>query len=433
MDRRKNAAYSASGATPDDTWLFAQAVLGNPIPDPSAAARRARADREQLEWLALISDEHEGKLRALLREEAEARELLRRRERFSEDWTSQEQWDPSKHPRQGGPPNAGWFASTGNGGGSGGGAGRSGLIDGPNEDDRRAPPQDMLDLAHAWWHTKKALQQSRRDIENLPGRIANERAQVGSGGRYAYIHTQNLAKAEQDLETARSLVPRFEQQLTDLHQQYRDSGYDDVDYTRMSPGEHWVGGKGIERVGHAVASGGSPAGPRPAGDEFDVALAAPAVLGLGKAVIANALRKVPGRLGSTVDEFVAKLPRSSTPTTTAANQYEIERTGAYNYTVSGGGAKFEIDGYRSSTILEAKHVGNAKTSPYVPGSSCPEAVRTKILKEVRDELRRARTIIESRSTPFKNVEIITNSPDAKRFFEGLLKEMRVPGNVRVEP
>ncbi len=293
MDRYENTAYSA-GASPDDTWLFVQAVLGNRIPDPSVAARRARADREQLEWLALISDEHEGKLRALLREEAEARELLRRRERFSEDWTSQEQWDPSKHPRQGGPPNAGWFASTGGGGGSSGGAGRSGLIDGPNEDDRRAPPQDMLDLAHAWWQTKKALHQSRRDIENLPGRVASERAQVGSGGRYAYIHTQNLAKAEQDLETAKSLVPRLEKQLGDLHQQYRDSGYDDVDYTRMSPGEHWVGGKGIENVGQAVAKGGSPAGPRPTGDEFEVvsaALAGPAVLGLGKAVLGRALAK----------------------------------------------------------------------------------------------------------------------------------------------
>jgi hypothetical protein len=310
------------------------------------------------------------------------------------------------------------------------------LIDGPNENDRRAPPREMLDLAHAWWQTKEALQQARRDMENLPARIANERAQVGTGGRYAYIHTQNLANAERDLETARSLSPQLEKQLSDLRQQYRDSGYDEVDYTKMNPGEHWVGGKGIENVGQAVAKSGSPAGLKPTGVEVDAAsaiLAGPAILGLGKAVLGKALRQVPGKLGSSVDEFVAKLPRKPTPTNTAASQYEIKHTGAYNYKVSGGGAKFEIDGYRGSTILESKHVGNAKTSPYVPDSSCPEAVRTKVLKEVRDELRRARTIIESRSTPFKGVEIITNSPNAKRFFEGLLKEMRVPGNVRVEP
>lgn len=228
-------------------------------------------------------------------------------------------------------------------------------------------------------------------------------------------------------------MPRLEKQLGDLHQLYRDSGYDEIDYTRMSPGEHWVGGKGIENVGQAVAKGGSPGGPTPTGIEFDIALAAPAILGLGKAVLATALRKVPGNLGSTVDEFVAKLPRSSTPTTTAANQYEIKHTGAYNYTVSGGGAKFDIDGYRSSTILDTKHVGNPRKSPYVPGSSCPEAVRSKILNETRDELVRARKIFESGSTPFKSIEIITNSPDAKRFFEGLLKEMRVPGSVQVKP
>jgi hypothetical protein len=134
-----------------------------------------------------------------------------------------------------------------------------------------------------------------------------------------------------------------------------------------------------------------------------------------------------------VDEFVKKLPRSSTPTATAANQYEIKHTGPYNHTVSGGGADFDIDGYRGSTILEAKHVGNAASSPYVPGSSCPQAVRDRIVNGVRSELARARTIPASGDTPFKNIEIITNSPQAKEFFEGLLKEMRVPGNVRIDP
>jgi hypothetical protein len=130
---------------------------------------------------------------------------------------------------------------------------------------------------------------------------------------------------------------------------------------------------------------------------------------------------------------VGKLPRSSTPRTTAAGQYEIKHTGPYNYTVSGGGAKFDIDGYRGSTILEAKHVGDSKISPYVPGSSCPKAVRDKIVEGVRSELGKLRTIIESGSTPFNDVEIVTNSPDAKKLFGGLLKEMRVPGNVRLEP
>jgi hypothetical protein len=52
---------------------------------------------------------------------------------------------------------------------------------------------------------------------------------------------------------------------------------------------------------------------------------------------------------------------------------------------------------------------------------------------VRREFAKLRTIIESRSTPFKEVEVITNSPEAKTFFEALLKEVGVPGKVRVEP
>jgi hypothetical protein len=134
-----------------------------------------------------------------------------------------------------------------------------------------------------------------------------------------------------------------------------------------------------------------------------------------------------------IDEFVKKLPRTATPTATAANQYEIKHTGPYNYTVSGGGAKFDIDGYRGSTILEAKHVGNVRTSPYVPGSSCPEAVRAEIAERIRRQLRKVRTIVESGSTPFKDVEIITNSPRAKKFFEGLLKEVGAPGRVILKP
>jgi hypothetical protein len=134
-----------------------------------------------------------------------------------------------------------------------------------------------------------------------------------------------------------------------------------------------------------------------------------------------------------VDAFVDKLPRKLTPTKSAANQYEIKHTGPYNYTISGGGESFNIDGYRGGTILEAKYAGKPAESPYVPGSSCHEPVRRAILGDVREELRKARTIIESGATPFKSVEIVTNIPEAKELFEGMLKQSGVAGTVRVEP
>jgi hypothetical protein len=120
-----------------------------------------------------------------------------------------------------------------------------------------------------------------------------------------------------------------------------------------------------------------------------------------------------------------------TPTKTAANQYEIAHTGPHNYSVSGGGAEFDIDGYQGTTIVEAKHVGDVKSSPYVPGSSCYEPVRTKALNDARDELQRVRTIIRSGETPFNSIEIITTTPESKALFERMLKESGVRGTVRL--
>jgi hypothetical protein len=132
-----------------------------------------------------------------------------------------------------------------------------------------------------------------------------------------------------------------------------------------------------------------------------------------------------------IDTRLARYPRRSTPTKTAANQYEIAHTGPYNYTIFGRGHSFEIDGYRGTTILEAKHVGDFKSSPYVPGSKIPDVIRQRILDDTRDELFRVREIIRSGRTPFKSFEIITNTPESKAFFEGLLKEYHVPGKVRL--
>jgi hypothetical protein len=139
------------------------------------------------------------------------------------------------------------------------------------------------------------------------------------------------------------------------------------------------------------------------------------------------------RSNPSVDEFVEKLPRKNTPTNTAADQYEIKHTGPYNYTVSGGGEKFDIDGYRDATILETKHVGDFSSSPYVPGSSCDEVVRGIILDEAREKLSRLRTIIDSGETPFTSVEVITNTEESKALFENLLKELSLKGTVQVKP
>jgi hypothetical protein len=132
-----------------------------------------------------------------------------------------------------------------------------------------------------------------------------------------------------------------------------------------------------------------------------------------------------------VEEYVATCPRASTPTKTAANQYEIAHAGPHNYDISGGGVDLEIDGYRGTTILEAKHAGDVKSSPYIPDSSCPDGVRASILNKTRKQLDKMRSIIRSGETPFKSIEIITNTPESKALFESMLKEVGVPGTVRL--
>ncbi len=67
-----------------------------------------------------------------------------------------------------------------------------------------------------------------------------------------------------------------------------------------------------------------------------------------------------------------------------------------------------------------------------PNTKCQWLGITQYAK-VRNEFMRIRKIIESQSTPFKSVEIITNSAEAKAHFEAMLKELVVPGTVRLAP
>jgi hypothetical protein len=53
------------------------------------------------------------------------------------------------------------------------------------------------------------------------------------------------------------------------------------------------------------------------------------------------------------------------------------------------------------------------------------------VNDVRDQLQRIQAIIRSGETPFKSIEIITNTPESKALFEGMLKEAGVPGTVRL--
>ena len=250
MDRnfRKPARHEANASPPSESWLFAQALLGKPIPNPASAQAEARAKRVQLEWLASFSTEHEAQLRRLQCEEAEARhkrELLQwlatfsteherelRRvqareaeafdaqaswERFYEGYSaSHAEWAEVDHPRTPkGTPDGGRWVAKGGGSGSAGAADRFAPTSTSGQrkvvDQHTAPP-GMLELATAWHETNDLLRRTRQDIETLPAEIAFQKAEVAKGGRFDYIFSQSLEKLTKDLQTAKALVPQLEDQ-----------------------------------------------------------------------------------------------------------------------------------------------------------------------------------------------------------------------------
>lgn len=139
-----------AGPPYSEAWLFAQQLLGNPIPDPQVAARNGSEDRAKLEWLAAISPRHAEELRRLENQDAEARRkrealiwaagicdnaaaklrtILREEAQagqadlFSNEALPESQllseWDPSQPRVPAGTSAGGQFASTGGGSGAG--------------------------------------------------------------------------------------------------------------------------------------------------------------------------------------------------------------------------------------------------------------------------------------------------------------------------
>ncbi len=285
MDRnfRKEAGVEGAGASPpSEAWLFAQALLGKPVPSPCVAEADARAEREHLAWLASISPQHERQLRSLLSKEAEARaqrELLEwlatisprhesqlrsllvseaqvrdaqeRMQWLAEGSHAQEaQWDPSKHPHGAFPQNRGWWSPTGGAGGSGGGKQSPSFFDAVI---RRN--QAVADLTGG---TTPGMARSSRlaaDIESavrLPGEVASAAAAgLGTGGR-ALVNAS--ATAIKNVATLGLSTSQLE--LIGVTQEDRDRGYDTAVTIATASGEVLIA-VGTGGITSALSKGGS--------------------------------------------------------------------------------------------------------------------------------------------------------------------------------
>ena len=93
--------------------------------------------------------------------------------------------------------------------------------------------------------------------------------------------------------------------------------------------------------------------------------------------------------------------------------------------------KFDADGIRGVTILEAKHIKNPDRSPYIDGSRMPDVVRERVHKDLDNELDRIKRLIEDPGNPLSEVEIITNNREAAKFFLRKLQEFGLKGKIVV--
>ncbi|MFF5160042.1 DUF6531 domain-containing protein [Streptomyces sp. NPDC000348] len=119
----------------------------------------------------------------------------------------------------------------------------------------------------------------------------------------------------------------------------------------------------------------------------------------------------------------------------AARAYQIRHCGPTEYRATGGGEVVWADGIDSNTaeLLDAKHVGKPKASPFIPTSGMPPFIRDKIVADLDDEFRRYGAVINDPNTPVTGLRVITNHSDAVPFFQGLMQQHGVPGRVVVAP
>lgn len=114
-----------------------------------------------------------------------------------------------------------------------------------------------------------------------------------------------------------------------------------------------------------------------------------------------------------------------------ASRFQLEHTGEEEFLIKGGGKEVWADGHRSSEayLLEVKHVEKPEISPFIPGSSCSDAVRNLIRDKELDQFSRYAAVLKDPTTPAVGLEVILNDARAIPFFESLMKGLGIPGRI----
>ena len=219
------------------------------------------------------------------------------------------QWDPAKHPRLGGPPNAGWFATTGGSGSSGGstrGRKSSSLVDKirqRNEEIGRLAKVVTPDMIRA-----NRLATSIESAARLPREVARAAASGLVTGGKAVVN--GFATSVKDVATL-GLSPG-QLDLLGVTEEDRERGYDTAVSISTGSGQVLIA-VGTGGITGALSTGGSIA--RTAGGALVAYDAAGNAVGMVQGVydasqngvtIANGVQVGAGALGMTANIGAAK-------------------------------------------------------------------------------------------------------------------------------
>jgi hypothetical protein len=136
-----------------------------------------------------------------------------------------------------------------------------------------------------------------------------------------------------------------------------------------------------------------------------------------------------------VDEWKSRFRQIAVdPQRAPAYAYQFRVAGPVEYMVDYNGVRARADGIRSSdcSLLDAKHVLNARRSAYVPGTmpdreSFVNGVRTQTL----DLVSRYDALISDPMSPVTQLELITNRQEAVPYLQQLMGA--TPGRVALIP
>ena len=123
----------------------------------------------------------------------------------------------------------------------------------------------------------------------------------------------------------------------------------------------------------------------------------------------------------------------------AARQYQIDQVGDVEFHIGGAGNEIWADGLRVNantntiTALESKFVGTPNSSPYIPGSGCPDFIRQNVRNQLDLEFVRYKAAIDDAANPISELEIITNDARAVTYFQTLMSNHNIVGRVLLRP